>query len=328
MIIISLQAAIDNILSPAIMFFILGLIAAIIRSDLEIPDSFGAFLTMFILTSIGLKAGIAVRQTGISEIIIPVLAAIIVGAIITFTVYYIMLKIGFDAANAGSIGGHYGACSSVTLTTVIVFLSRMGVNFEEFVPALYPFMDTAALITGIVLGHAGLKKKKIDSDDEYSIKNIFKESLRSKSTVLIIGGLIIGLTAGVKGTEDLMPFYSTAFDGIFTIFMLDIGIITGRRISVLKNVKPVTYLIAIIMPPAQAVIAILIANFIGLSPGGATVFAVLAAGASYISAPAVMRSTFPDSNPSIALGMSLGIIFPFNIILGIPLYYQIAIILS
>lgn len=316
----------SNILSPAIMFFILGVIAAVIKSDLEIPDSFGTFLTMFILISIGLKAGIAVRQTGISTIIIPVISAVLVGIIITFVIYFLMLKVGFDAANAGSIGGHYGACSSVTLTTVIVFLGRIGVNFEEFVPALYPFMDTAALITGIVMGHAGLKKKTID--DEYSVLNILRESLTSKSTVLIIGGLIIGLTAGVEGSEDLMPFYSTAFDGIFTIFMLDIGILTGRRISELKKVKPITYFIALIMPPVQAVLAILIANFIGLSPGGSTVFAVLAAGASYISAPAVMRSTFPDANPSIALAMSLGIIFPFNIMLGIPLYYQFAVMIG
>ena len=326
LIIVSIQIALNNILSPAIMFFILGLIAALIKSDLEIPDSFGAFLTMFILISIGLKAGIAVSKTGIIGVIIPVVSAILVGVVITFLVYFLMLKIGFDAANAGSIGGHYGACSSVTLTTVIVFLGRIGVSFEEFVPALYPFMDTAALITGIVLGHAGLKKKT--EDDEYSVVNILKESLRSKSTILIIGGLIIGLISGVEGSEDLMPFYSTAFQGIFTIFMLDIGILTGTRISVLKKVKPITYLIALIMPPIQAVVAILLANFIGLSPGGATVFAVLAAGASYISAPAVMRSTFPDANPSIALGMSLGIIFPFNIIIGIPLYYQFALILG
>ncbi len=314
----------SNILSPAIMFFILGVIAVSIKSDLEIPNSVGTALTMFILISIGLKAGIAVSKTGIIGVIIPVISSILVGVMITFVVYFLMLKIGFDAANAGSIGGHYGACSSVTLTTVIVFLGRMGVSFEEFVPALYPFMDTAALITGIALGHAGLKKKTLD--DEYSVINILRESLTSKSTVLIIGGLIIGLIAGVKGTEDLMPFYSTAFQGIFTIFMLDIGILTGSRISELKKVKPITFIIAILMPPLQAIMAILIATFIGLSPGGATVFAALAAGASYISAPAVMRSTFPDANPSIALGMSLGIIFPFNIMIGIPLYYQIALI--
>ena len=121
LIIISIQIALNNILSPAIMFFILGLIAALIKSDLEIPDSFGSFLTMFILISIGLKAGIAVSKTGIMGVIIPVVSAILVGVVITFLVYFLMLKIGFDAANAGSIGGHYGECSSVTLTTVIVF---------------------------------------------------------------------------------------------------------------------------------------------------------------------------------------------------------------
>ncbi|MFW6035203.1 MAG: sodium-dependent bicarbonate transport family permease [Halothermotrichaceae bacterium] len=323
---ISLEVALSNIMSPAIMFFILGVIATLIKSDLEIPNSMGTALTMFILISIGLKAGIAVSKTGILGVIVPVISSITVGIIITLAVYFIMLKLGFDSANAGSIGGHYGACSSVTLTTVIVFLGRMGASFEEFVPALYPFMDTAALITGIALGHAGLKKKS--TDDEYSIINIIRESLTSKSTVLIIGGLLIGLLAGTKGTKDLMPFYDNAFQGIFTIFMLDIGILAGSRISELKNVKPITFIIALLMPPIQGIMAILISTFIGLSSGGATVFAALAAGASYISAPAVMRSTFPDANPSLALGMSLGIIFPFNIMLGIPLYYQFALMVS
>ncbi|MFW6270122.1 MAG: sodium-dependent bicarbonate transport family permease, partial [Bacillota bacterium] len=249
---ISLDVAMNNILSPAIMFFILGVISVLIKSDLEIPDSIGTVLTMFILISIGLKAGISVNKTGITGIILPIISSIIVGIVITFVIYHLMLRIGFDAANAGSIGGHYGACSSVTLTTVIVFLGKMGASYEQFVPAMYPFMDTAALISGIALGHAGLKKKL--NNDEYSIANILRESLTSKSTVLIIGGLIIGVLAGPEGTEDLMPFYSTAFQGIFTIFMLDIGILAGTRIPELKNVKPIAFLIAIFMPPIQGTV--------------------------------------------------------------------------
>lgn len=240
-----------------------------------------------------------------------------------------MSKIGFDPANAGSLAGHYGACSSVTLTTVLVFLEQMGASFEEFVPTLYPFMDTTALLTGIVLGHAGLKKRSVEVEKGgYNIRDILRTSLTAKSTLLIFGGFLIGLISGVEGTESLMPFYDNIFKGIFTIFMLDIGILTGSRISDLKSVKPVTLVIAIILPPLQAFMAIILATFIGLSPGGATVFAALAGGASYITAPAVMRSTFPDANPSLGLGMSLRIIFPFNILIGIPLYYQMAIIIS
>ena len=159
---------------------------------------------------------------------------------------------------------------------------------------------------------------------EYNIKDILRSSITAKSTILIFGGFLIGVLAGPEGTKSLMPFYDDIFKGVFTIFMLDIGILAGSRIFELKNVKPVTFILAFILPPLQAVMAIILANFIGLSPGGATVFAALAAGASYITAPAVMRSTFTDANPSLALGMSLGIIFPFNILIGIPLYYQMA----
>jgi len=319
----SFEFALSNMLSPSILFFILGVIAVLIKSDLEIPDSIGTAITLFILISIGLKGGIAVNKTGIIEVIIPIFSAIFIGVLITALVYFVMSKVGFDSANAGSIAGHYGACSSVTLTTVIVFLEQMGVSFEEFVPALYPFMDTAALITGIALGHAGLKKRS--EEDEYSIINILRTSITAKSTVLILGAFGIGLIAGEEGAKSLMPFYDDIFKGIFSIFILDIGLLAGSRIFELRAVKPITFLLAVLLPPLQAVIAILAAGFIGISPGGATVFAALAAGASYITAPAVMRSTFPDANPSVALCMSLGIIFPFNILIGIPLYYQMAI---
>jgi hypothetical protein len=325
----SLEFAFNNMLSPAILFFALGIIAVLIKSDLEIPDSIGTAITLFILVSIGLKGGIAVNKTGIIGVIIPTIAAILIGILITTFVYFIMSKIGFDAANAGSIAGHFGACSSVTLTTVLVFLEQMGASYEEFVPALYPFMDTAALLAGIILGNAGLKKKAIGVEKgENNIKDILRASITAKSTILIFGGFIIGLLAGAEGTESIMPFYDNIFKGIFTIFMLDIGLLAGSRIFELKNIKPITFLLAVILPPFHAVMAIIIATVIGLSPGGATVFAALAAGASYITAPAVMRSTFPDANPSLPLGMSLGIIFPFNIIIGIPLYYHIANIIS
>ncbi|GAB6100615.1 sodium-dependent bicarbonate transport family permease [Halanaerocella petrolearia] len=323
---VSLELAFSNMLSPSILFFVLGVIAVVIKSDLEIPDSIGTAITLFVLISIGLEAGIAVNKTGIVEVIVPVIAAIIMGISISTFVYFVMSKIGFDSSNAGSIAGHYGACSSVTLTTAIVFLNQIGANFEEFVPALYPFMDTAALIAGIFLGHAGLDQKA--TEDEYNLISILRESLTSKSTVAILGSFVIGLITGHEGTKSIMLFYDDMFKGIFSIFMLDIGLLAGSRLSELKEVKPVTFVLAILLPIFQAVTTILLATFIGLSPGGATIFAVLAAGASYISAPAAMRSTFPDANPSLALGMSLGIIFPFNVLIGIPLYYQIATMVS
>ncbi|WZL73695.1 sodium-dependent bicarbonate transport family permease [Clostridiaceae bacterium 35-E11] len=326
---ISLEFALNNMLSPSVLFFVLGVIAVLVKSDLEIPNSIGKAITLFILISIGLKGGIAVNKTGVAGVIIPALSAVFIGILITTLVYFIMCKIGFDSANAGSIAGHYGACSSVTLTTVLVFLEQIGASFEEFVPALYPFMDTSALITGIILGSIGLKKNSAQVENgEYGALYILRTSITAKSTLLIFGSFLIGLISGAEGAKSIMPFYDNLFKGVFTIFMLDIGLLAGSRIFELKDIKPLTFILAVILPPFQAVMAIILATFIGLSPGGATVFAALAAGASYITAPAVMRSTFPDANPSLGLGMSLGIIFPFNILIGIPLYYQIANIIS
>lgn len=325
----SLEIAFNNMLSPAILFFILGVIAVSVKSDLEIPDSIGSVITLYILISIGLKGGVSVSKTGVQGLIIYALAAVIIGIVITTLVYVIVSKIGFDSSNAGSIAGHYGACSSVTLTSTLVFLQQTGANFEEFVPALYPFMDTAALITAIILGYTGLKKKSTETDkSEYAIKDILRISLTAKSTLMIFGGFLIGLISGVEGTKSLMPFYDNIFKGVFTVFMLDIGLLTGSRLYELKNVRPITFLLAIILPPIHATIAIILATFIGLSPGGATILAALASGASYITAPAVMRDTFPDANPSLGLAIALGIVFPFNIILGIPLYYHLAIMIS
>ena len=205
---VSLEVVVGNLMSPAIMFFVLGVISVLVKSDLEIPDTIGTAITLFILISIGLKAGIAVNEKGLAEVIMPIISAIAIGILITVLVYFAMSKIGFDSGNAGSIAGHFGACSSVTLTTVLVFLEQTGVAFEEFVPALYPFMDTAALITGIVLGHAGLK----GGSSEDSIWDILRISLTAKSTVLIIGGFFIGLLTGAEGAKSLMPFYTDIFN--------------------------------------------------------------------------------------------------------------------
>lgn len=325
----SLEIAFSNMASPAILFFILGVIAVSVKSDLEIPDSIGSIITLYVLISIGLKGGISVSKTGVQGLLIYALLAVIIGIIITILVYIIMSKLGFDSSNAGSIAGHYGACSSVTLTSTLVFLQQIGADFEEFVPALYPFMDTAALITAIILGYAGLKKRSAETDkSEYRIKDILRISLTAKSTLLIFGGFLIGLISGVEGTRSLMPFYDNIFKGVFTIFMLDIGLLAGSRLYELKNVRPIAFLLAIILPLIHATIAIILATVFGLSPGGATILAALASGASYITAPAVMRDTFPEANPSLGLAIALGIVFPFNIILGIPLYHHLATMIS
>ncbi|EXJ22982.1 putative sodium-dependent bicarbonate transporter [Alkalibacterium sp. AK22] len=325
----ALHTTLSNLSSPAVLFFILGILAAAVKSDLRIPDSLSSGITMYILLSIGLRGGIAVSEKGIGNLFIYIIAAVAIGVVVTCVAYFAMTKTGLDSSNAGSIAGHYGACSSVTITASLVFLQQTGAHFEEFVPALYPFMDTAALLTAITLGHIGLKKETVkEGDNEHKISTILKTSLTGRSTLLIMGSFMIGLLSGAETTEALLPFYNNLFSGIFTLFMLDIGILTGSRLHEINQIKPVTFFLALVLPPLHAGIALTVAMMVGLGPGGSTVLAALASGASVITAPAVMKDTFPKANPSLALAIALGIIFPFNILLGIPLYYQWAMLIG
>jgi len=320
---INLQDVIGQMVSPPILFFALGVFAAVVRSDLKIPDAAGTILSVIILASIGLRAGVAVSEVGISNVILPAITAILVGVFIVLLVYTLLKKLTkVDSSNAASIAGHYGAVSSVTLAVSILFLDNLKVHYEPFVPALYPFMDTAALLTAVVLSRIGSEKK---TQDQVSYGGLLRETVISKGPLLLLGAFVIGLVNGAAGTTRVMPLFDVMFPGLLAVFMLDVGLIAGARLSHLLTVDKKVFIIGLLMPPVHGILGVVVATLIGLSPGGATIFAAIAAGASYISAPAVMRAAVPDANPSISLAMSLGLAFPFNVTLGIPLYYQAAL---
>lgn len=325
---ISMDLFLENVISPPILFFVLGLLAAIIKSDLKIPDQVGSILGIFILTSIGIRSGVVISKGGIAEVLLPALFAVFTGALLVIIAYKALTKITkLDPANAASVAGHYGAVSSVTLALSIVFLERIDVGFEGFVPALYPFIDIAALITAIVLGRISMAK--YNNKEIVSFRGSIYEAMIGKSTLLLIGGFLIGYFSGVSGTERIMPFFYGMFPGVLTLFMLDIGLLAGKRLSNLLSINKWAFVLGLIMPPVFALIGIVIAvGILGLSPGGATIFAALSGGASYVSAPVVMRTAIPEANPSISLGMALLLTFPFNITVGIPLYYQAALVVS
>lgn len=318
----SYQELISQIFSPPILFFTIGILAALLRSDLEIPDAVGSILSVFILASIGLRAGVAVNKVGMAEVILPALLAVLTGILLTAMVYGILIgvtKVG--TANAASIAGHYGAVSSVTLAVSIMYLDNIGANYEAFVPALYPFMDTAALVTAVILSRIGIAAKRTEG---ISLTGLVRETMTSKAPLLLLGCFVIGLVNGELGTKSVMPLFNQMFPGVLAIFMLDIGITAGSRLSYLLTVEKKVFAVGLVLAPIHGLIAVILATVIGLSPGGATIFAALAAGASYISAPAVMRTAVPEANPALSLAMVLGLAFPFNVTLGIPLYYQAA----
>lgn len=317
--------AITNIMSPPILFFIIGVIAILMKSDLQIPESIGSALGIFLLLAIGLRSGVGIANIGLEKIILPALSAIFIGALIAFSGYLILNKIfKIDHANAGCIAGHYGAVSAATLAVVLSYVDRVGIYYEPFVPALYPFMDTTALIVGIVaarVGMSGQAGSKIQN--ELKLRWIIKDAVVGKGVFLLFGGLLIGyLTAG-EGAKKIMPFYDTMFFGVLTLFLLDIGLFAGTRLSELKKLGSII-IYTVVMVPIHGLMGIVVGTLIGLSVGGTLILATLAASASYISAPAVMRAALPTANPSLALVSSILIVFPFNAAIGIPIYHYLA----
>jgi len=325
------ELIIESILSPPLMFFVLGIVAILVKSDLKIPDSVGLMLGVFLLTAIGIRSGVGIAEVGIGAAIVPALAAIFLGFLIPFIGYFILTKLAkFDPANAGCYAGHFGAVSAATLAVVLAYAYRVGLEYEAFIPALYPFMDTTALITGIILGKIGMSRLSKESDyvqTAVPLYQVIKEAATGKGVFLLFGGLLIGYIAGADGANKIMPFYDTMFYGVLTLFLLDIGLMAGKRLAEFKKVGLPVIIFALIMVPIHGILGIIVGLFINLSVGGTLILATMAASASYISAPAVMRAALPTSNPSIALKIAVLVVFPFNASVGIPLYHYITEIL-
>ncbi len=330
-----LDKAVSQLLYPPILFFVLGMFAALVRSDLKISSELGAAMRLFLLCAIGLKGGVGIAKAGIGEVLVPALAAIVLGIGIVLIGYLILTKLKFDVANAGTIAGHYGAVSATTMIFGFAYLEEIGVYYEAFAPALYPFMDGAAIVTAILLTRVALAKKKrtgikVNTQEIFkegikvNIQEIFKEVVLGKAVLLLMACLVIGYAGGVEGTAGIMPFFDGMFKGVLCLFMLDMGLIAASRLRDWRIVGHYLVAYALIMPPVHGIAGVALGSFIGLSVGGATMLGILAASGSYISAPAAMRAAIPEANPSLSLTAAVALTFPFNIFVGIPLYYMVA----
>lgn len=324
------EMAVTNVVSPPILFFIIGIVAVLLKSDLKIPESIGSALGVFLLLAIGLRSGVGIAKIELVYVILPALSAIFLGFLIAFIGYFILNRIlKIDPANAGCIAGHYGAVSAATLAVVLAYVNNIGISYEPFVPALYPFMDTTALIVGIVLAKIGLSKQGINNmQNGFNVQGIIKDAVVGKGVFLLFGGLLIGYITAGSGANKIMPFYDTLFYGVLTLFLLDIGLFAGTRLKELKMLGPSIIGYTIIMVPIHGIMGIIVGTLIGLSVGGTLIFATLSASASYISAPAVMRAALPTANPSLALVGSVLIVFPLNASVGIPIYHYLAEIIA
>lgn len=305
-----------------VLAFVLGLFATWVKSDLKFPDELYSALTIYLLFAIGLKGGMKLSGMSLSVVGLPLACAVALSASIPLWSFVILKKIvGLDAANSGAIAAHYGSVSAVTFSAVLAFLEVSKIQVEGYVPALLAVMEAPAIIVAIYLAMRSLRSGDTQPG---ALKKMLHELITGKGILLLLGGLAIGLLCGKKGFEQVAPLFDAPFKGVLTLFLLEIGLVTGRRIGDLRAAGWKLVAFALTMPVLHGLIGAMLGKWCGLGLGGATVLATLAASASYIAAPAAVRIALPQASPALYLSSSLAITFPFNIVLGIPLYHEFA----
>ncbi len=316
------QSLFTSLLSPMVLAFALGLFATLVKSDLRFPDELYTALTIYLLFAIGLKGGMKLDGVSLSVVGGPLVAAITLSAVIPIWCFHLLKSaVRLAPADAGAIAAHYGSVSAVTFSAVLAFLEMGKVPVEGFVPALLAVMEAPAIIVGIFMVMRTGKRQASRPGD---VKKLFHDLLTGKGILLLLGGLVIGLLCGKKGFEQVAPLFDAPFKGVLTLFLLEVGLVTGRRLHDLKTAGWRLVAFALIMPVIHGLLGAVVGKWCGLSLGGSTVLATLAASASYIAAPAAVRIALPQASPALYLTSSLAITFPFNIVLGIPLYHAFA----
>lgn len=318
----------SNLLTPPIMFFFLGGAAVFCKSDLEIPSPLPKLFSLYLLLSIGFKGGHEIHESGIDfQVGITLIAAVFMAAIVPIYSFFI-LRLKLDKYNAAAIAATYGSISAVTFITASSFLNRINIPFDGHMVAALALMESPAIIVGLVLVRWSTEQDNQPSDDpsekkEFSWGDVLQEAFLNGSVFLLIGSLIIGTLTGDEGWHKIEPFTSEIFYGALTFFLLDMGIVAARRIQDLRKGGWFLFGFSVFMPMFNAVVGIAIAALVGMSTGNALLFSVLCASASYIAVPAAMRMTVPEANPSLYISMALAITFPFNIVIGIPIYLSL-----
>jgi len=312
-----------NLLSPAVLFFVLGLIAALTKSDLKFPEPLYVGLTIYLLVAIGFKGGVAIAEGGIAKVWLPALAAMALGALIPLWTYP-LLRFGgkLPAVDAAAIAAHYGSVSAVTFIAATNYLKVVNQPFESYTTAFLAVMESPAILIGVVLGKIGTKKPGESSG--VSLGRAMHEAIFGRSIFLLVGTLVVGALCGEVGMKKVEPFFVTPFQGVLALFLLEMGIVAGRRLEDLKKVGAFLLAFGVVVPLINGALGVCLGKLTGLGLGGATLMGVLSASASYIAAPAAIRTSLPDANPTLYLTSSLAITFPFNITLGIPIYLEIA----
>lgn len=309
-----------NILNPPVLFFFLGMLAVFFKSDLEIPQPLPKLFSLYLLMAIGFKGGYELAESGINnQIALTLIASVVMACIVPIYTFFI-LKIKLDSANAAAIAAAYGSISAVTFITASSFLEKIHISYGGHMVAALALMESPAIVVGLIL--VRVFKEKNGKEEAFSWSKVLHEAFLNGSVFLLVGSVIIGMLTGEKGWEKLEPFTQGIFYGALTFFLLDMGLVAAKRIRELSKTGAFLIGFSVFIPVINAMVGILIAKVLGFEQGNALLFAVLCASASYIAVPAAMRMTVPEANPSLYVSMALALTFPFNIIIGIPLYLE------
>ena len=306
----------QNLISPVVLAFLLGMTARWVKSDLQIPDALYQGLSIYLLFAIGLKGGVAVSETAPMELLGPMAITLVLGVLTPVSAFFILRRLGgLDRMNAAATAAHYGSVSAVTFLASIEAAKASGFQVEEFMPALVAILEVPGIIIGLMLAQ---------SQRAGGLKEALHEVVAGKSIFLLIGGMVIGTLCGTEKIAGVAPFFIDPFKGVLCLFLLELGMIAARRIGDLKQAGWRLILCGCLLPLFHGILGTLAGTLVGMSAGGAAVLGAMVGSASYIAAPAAVRIALPKASPGIYLTLALGVTFPFNLAVGIPLLLTFA----
>ena len=313
-----LELARTNLLSPVVLAFVLGVIATLVKSDLEIPEPLVQGLSIYLLLAIGIKGGAALSETTLAQIAGPALATLSLGIAIPVACYAVLRRVGkFAAADAGAVAAAFGSVSVVTFIAANTLGQLRGTPPEAFMPALVAMLEVPGILVALGLAASAEHRKE-------PWGAVLRETLFGQSIVCLLGGLVIGWVTGQPGLDEVAGFFVTPFKGALVLFLLELGMVAAKRLRDLRAAGPFLAGFGLVAAPVFGIAGVFAGLVSGLSPAGAAVMGAMAASASYIAAPAAVRAGLPDANPAYYLPLALGVVFPFNLTVGIPLYYELA----
>ena len=313
----------SKLLDPSILFFIFGLLAGALRSNLEIPPAISRFLSLYLLMALGLKGGFALAQSGLTAEVAQSLACALLLAAVVPGIGYLVLRRWLNGFDAAAVAATYGSVSAVTFITAVQYTESHGLAPGGHMAAAMALMESPAIVMAVVLANR-VRHRQGTAAQATPLRKVLHESLTDGAQLLLLGAMVVGLLTGEAGQRAMQPFSVDLFKGMLAFFLLDMGLLAARSAGALRKVSPWLIAYALLGPLVHAALALGLAAAVGLSAGNGALLMVLAASASYIAVPAVLRQAVPEAQPALYFGLSLGLTFPFNILLGIPLYATVA----